>query len=602
MAEAKKKDSRSGTVKVLVEMQVPKGQDAAQSLKMAMGFGATGFQVDYEYEPVPAGPPTDPKLAMELEEKREETIIVRGTVDADRIEDLKAQPNILGVWPDTEIAPFGNGEAGEEGFALEPGQASGKCPIPPCDCDQGTAACSKGTLADVRRYLGVDRIWAAGIRGQGIVIGIVDGGITAAGRVTGGTIPRVIGGWPAKDWGTKAAWGRHGNMTATDALGMADRANIYDIRISDGNAISNALAGFQWAITRYKKDGTPHILSNSWGIWQESWDRVYARDPNHPFTRKVVEAVNEGIIVLFAAGNCGEGCAPGKCGKDVGPGRSIWGANGHPLVMTVGAANIRGRLIGYSSQGPASLDPHKPDFCSISHFTGYFPCDTGTSAACPVAAGVVALLKQCNPSLSPQRAKNVLKQTAKNIGPHGWDQHSGSGIIQAKAAYDLICRKPPRCRKYRVYAARYLELYRRTKNRKYLCLYYRYLGAYYCCLYRATKNRKYLCACYRYYAAYFRCMYRITKKRKYLCLYYRYLGAYYCCLYRATKNRKYLCACYRYYAAYFRCVYRITKKRKYLCLYYRYLGAYYCCMYRISRNKKHLLLCKRYTIAARKCR
>jgi len=91
MAEAKKKDSRGGTVNVLVEMQVPRGQDAAQSLKMAMGLGETGFQLDYDYEPVPAGPPADPKLSMELEEKREETIIVRGTVDADGIEELKAR-------------------------------------------------------------------------------------------------------------------------------------------------------------------------------------------------------------------------------------------------------------------------------------------------------------------------------------------------------------------------------------------------------------------------------------------------------------------------------------------------------------------------------
>lgn len=31
---------------------------------------------------------------------------------------------------------------------------------------------------------------------------------------------------------------------------------------------------------------TPHILSNSWGIYQKSWAQVYAADPNHPLTRK----------------------------------------------------------------------------------------------------------------------------------------------------------------------------------------------------------------------------------------------------------------------------------------------------------------------------
>jgi len=148
-------------------------------------------------------------------------------------------------------------------------------------------------------------------------------------------------------------------MTSTDALGMAPQAQIYDIRISDGSAISSALAGFQWAIDQHRTDGTPHILSNSWGIFQESWDPTYARDPNHPFTLKVVEAINEGILVLFAAGNCGATCPDGRCGPDTGPGRDIWGANGHPWVMTVGAVNRNEEFVGYSSQGPAALDAKK---------------------------------------------------------------------------------------------------------------------------------------------------------------------------------------------------------------------------------------------------
>lgn len=33
------------------------------------------------------------------------------------------------------------------------------------------------------------------------------------------------------------------------------------------------------------------------------------------------------------------------------------------------------QFVGYSSQGPAALDPDKPDFCSITHFTGFSTSD-----------------------------------------------------------------------------------------------------------------------------------------------------------------------------------------------------------------------------------
>ena len=147
-------------------------------------------------------------------------------------------------------------------------------------------------------------------------------------------------------------------------------------------------------------------------------------------------------LVLFAAGNCGGTCPDGRCDSDNGEGRSIWGANGHPSVMTVGAVNTRSELIGYSSQGPATLHNEKPDFCAASHFRGYFPVDTGTSAACPIAAGVAALLKQARPEANQAQIKGALQRTARNIGPGGWDRHSGFGIVQSAAALEPLQGSP----------------------------------------------------------------------------------------------------------------------------------------------------------------
>ncbi len=425
---------KRGKLSVLVEVRHHPGGSGSFAMDVARGINSKGFSVDEEYEPISL------VLTGDDMAPQDETYVVRGVVDGEKdLEKLRARPDVEGVWIDTPIAPFPSLSDAQPEPVESPAMAP--CPIPPCDCDPRTP---KGTIADVANYLGVNNIWSAGIRGTGIVVGVLDSGITAQGRPvkpneTSRRIPRVIGGWPS-DWGTESGkWGEHGNMCATDVLGMAPDAQLYDLRIAGAGGspgtISRALQAFNWAISRHRTNGTPQVLTNSWGIFQETWDSTYARNPNHPFTRKVVEAINEGILVLFAAGNCGDTCPDSRCGSDVGPGKSIWGANGHPLVMTVGAVNINEKFIGYSSRGPAALDPNKPDFCSISHFRGYFNSDSGTSAATPILAGVVALLKQAKSNATQNQIKSALKVTAKDIGPTGFDQHSGAGIVQAFAAY-----------------------------------------------------------------------------------------------------------------------------------------------------------------------
>lgn len=430
---------KNGRISVMIEFNSQQGASGGFAMMRANQIELAGFSVDPEFEPV----------AMSAGEgmSAQETVIVRGTVkDWEDIEELRKRPEVAEVWPDTPIAGFAHG-AGFGSPQIEDNPSMAPCPTGSCDCSPGTP---KGTIADVATYLGVNQIWAKGYRGTGIVVGVLDSGITAVGRPvksgeTTRRIPRVVGGWP-HNWGTESSkWGNHGNMCATDVLGMAPEANLYDLRIagsgSSPGTISRALQAFQWAINRHKVDGTPHVLTNSWGIFRENWDANYARNPNHPFTRKVVEAINEGILVLFAAGNCGDTCPDGRCGSDTGPGKSIWGANGHPQVMTVGAANKNEQFIGYSSRGPAALDANKPDFCSISHFTGYNTSDSGTSAATPILAGAVALFKQAKPSLTQVQIKKCLQNTAKQILGTGWNQHTGYGITQVLKAFDR-CTRP----------------------------------------------------------------------------------------------------------------------------------------------------------------
>jgi hypothetical protein len=90
------------------------------------------------------------------------------------------------------------------------------------------------------------------------------------------------------------------------------------------------------------------------------------------------------------------------------------------------------------------LAPEKPNFCAPSHFEGYTSNDNGTSAACPVASGVLALLRDADPGLRQGRAKLELQRTAKNLCGSGWDANSGHGMINVSRAHRAITRPEPR--------------------------------------------------------------------------------------------------------------------------------------------------------------
>ena len=244
------------------------------------------------------------------------------------------------------------------------------------------------------------------------------------------------------DWGTLPdATNTHGEMCATDALGMAPDISLLDLNVFnsvDGfaNGLSEAIFAFSWARDRFVEpgphQGAPLVLSNSWSNSADD----YVSDPNHPFTLLVGEVIEIGIKVLFAAGNCGQTCPSSVgCSAGEGPGQSIYGANGLNEVMSIGAAKLNLKRAKYSSQGPSMLGADKPDFCGYAQFKGYYSKDSGTSAACPIVAGCVALLLQSDTSLTQLQLRQILAATSRDIEATGFDFNTGAGVVRVDNAY-----------------------------------------------------------------------------------------------------------------------------------------------------------------------
>jgi len=360
--------------------------------------------------------------------------VVRGSIpDGDgqqaAVGELLARPEVMGVFSDPVIAT-----------TLTCG---GDPPL--------------GDAADVAARLDCARLHEAGYTGADVRVAVVDTGIndrylqklqrTATIDVPNSFTPAGV---PTAPGAHQVA---HGTMCAYDVGIAAPAATFLDHavllsrtpgQVQIQGLLSDAVRSFSQlrALLLADRD-TPLVVSNSWGVFDPAWDFPpghpgnYTDNPSHPFNLIVATLEDAGADILFAAGNCGLECPDGRCRFT---NRPICGANSHPAVLSIAGIDTNDERVGYSSQGPGRLSAEKPDVCSYTHFKGSEVFgrgepDSGTSAACPVAAGVVAAIRtQCPPSaLPPAQLRTLIAKTATAFGAPGFDFDYGWGALSPPA-------------------------------------------------------------------------------------------------------------------------------------------------------------------------
>jgi ubiquinol-cytochrome c reductase iron-sulfur subunit len=73
--------------------------------------------------------------------------------------------------------------------------------------------------------------------------------------------------------------------------------------------------------------------------------------------------------------------------------------------------------------------------------TGNYEVSSGTSYAAAEVSGIVALMLQREPGLTPDRVRDILLETARDLGPKGRDPLFGAGLADAYGA--VTTDKPP---------------------------------------------------------------------------------------------------------------------------------------------------------------
>jgi Subtilase family len=334
------------------------------------------------------------------------------------------------------------------------------------DPDIGLVTCGGdpplGTTLDVRQLLAIGPLQAIGGDGSNVALAIVDTGINLDRLRALGLSPTLD---PHMSWSPLvtvqpgAAPVDHGTMCAFDASLAAPGATLLDYAVLQstrhgGSILDGVLSdavqayGVLLKLMLLPDDKRPFhslVVSNSWGMFNPSWDFPpgvpgrYADNPAHPFNRIVGSLVAAGADVLFAAGNCGPECPDSRCQGNTS--NTITGANSHPDVITVAGVDTADNRVGYSSVGPGALTHDKPDLAAYTHFLGsevfgVGQPDSGTSAACPVLAGIVAALRslvpfdRSKPNRTPAQVKQFLLQNARRPdgAAAGWTNDVGFGI------------------------------------------------------------------------------------------------------------------------------------------------------------------------------
>jgi subtilisin family serine protease len=248
--------------------------------------------------------------------------------------------------------------------------------------------------------------------GDRILIAVIDSGVDASHPDLAGAIVANFDATTDETSPHPHGTGMAGAIAARRTiLSSAPRVGLLTVRAvstktTDPEATTfNILKGLDWAAEQRAR-----IVNMSFA------------GPADPRIRDALnKASRKGIVLVAAAGNAGPRSPPLYPAAD--PGVIAVTATDMEDALFPGAN--RGNYIAVAAPGVDVLVPAPQ---------GTYQFTTGTSVAAAEVSGIVALLLERNPSLTPNDVRRLLMRTARALGPKGRERDFGAGLVNALQA------------------------------------------------------------------------------------------------------------------------------------------------------------------------
>ena len=336
-------------------------------------------------------------------------------------------------------------------------------------------------------YPTVDQL--SSLTGAGVVIGILDTGMNDAaiglypghegltGKVVGGAVydgpgPAGYTPWNASinpAQGSLGLSGYHGTHVGASAAGgdrsrllggVAPGARLVDVKVlGDQGSGSGVAEGLEWSIQNRNRSWSGGVSGID--ILNLSFSGIDVSDGTDCISALVNAAVAQGMVVVTSAGNhadCGQLSSPGAADGAITVG--AYDAGSDPGSADDALASFTAYGPRANDQDGIQVDEMKPDLVApgvdvVSAWgspasSGHaYASASGTSMSAALVSGIVALLLEENPSLSPSAVKQLLRDTARHRAdgglacgtqdPFGIDAryHTGWGFGQVDAVAAL---------------------------------------------------------------------------------------------------------------------------------------------------------------------